>query len=304
MSLITTKNLSKKQIDTIMHKAQEMEPYAQKKQTGTMMNGRILATLFYEPSTRTRLSFETAMLRMGGSVISVADADSSSLAKGETIADTARVVSRYADIVAMRHPKEGSAQEAADYADVPIINAGDGAGDHPTQALLDIYTIQKEKKTMKGLHIVLSGDLAHSRTAGSLVYLLSHYGVNLTFLAPESLRMKEEVTTFLREKGVSYTETDDTDTALRNADVLYATRVQRERFSDQKEYDRLKDRFVFNRELIEKHNTSMLILHPLPRVYELSTDLDEVPGAAYFRQVSNGVSIRMALISLLLSSSL
>ncbi|MBD3156940.1 aspartate carbamoyltransferase [Candidatus Peregrinibacteria bacterium] len=304
MSLITTKNLSKKQLDAIMNKAQEMEPYAQKKQAGTMMKGRILATLFYEPSTRTRLSFETAMLRMGGSVISVADADSSSLAKGETIADTARVVSRYADIIAIRHPKEGSAREAADYADVPIINAGDGAGDHPTQGLLDVYTIQKEKGTMEGLNIVLSGDLTHSRTAGSLAYLLAHYGVNLTFLAPESMRMKEEVTTFLREKGVSYTETDDTDTALRNADVLYATRVQRERFSNQKEYDRLKDRFVFNKALIEKHNASMLILHPLPRVYELSTDLDEVPGAAYFRQVSNGVSIRMALISLLLSSSL
>ncbi len=304
MSLITTKNLSKKQIDAIMQKASEMEPYAQKKRNGTMMNGTILATLFYEPSTRTRLSFETAMMRMGGKVISVADADSSSLSKGETLADTARVVSRYADIIVIRHPKRGSAKEVAEYADVPVINAGDGAGDHPTQALLDLYTIKKEKENMEGLNIVLSGDLAHSRTAGSLAYLLAHYNVNLTFLAPEAMRMKQEVKDFLHEKGVSYSETDDTDKALENANVLYATRVQHERFEDQEEYDRLKDKFVFDRALIEKHNAFMLILHPLPRVYELSTDLDDLPGAAYFRQVGNGVSIRMALISLLLSSSL
>ena len=304
MSLITTKNLSKKQLDAIIQKAQEMEPYAQKKRSGTMMNGKILATLFYEPSTRTRLSFETAMLRMGGSVISVADADSSSLAKGETIADTARVVSRYADIIAIRHPKKGSAKEAAAHADIPVINAGDGAGDHPTQALLDLYTIKKERDSIDGLHIVLSGDLAHSRTAGSLVYLLAHYNVSLTFLAPEAMSMRQDVKDILNDKGIAYNETDDTDKALRNADVLYATRVQHERFENKKEYERLKDRFVFNRKLIEKHNAHMLILHPLPRIYELSTDVDDLPGAAYFRQVSNGVSIRMALISLLLSSSL
>lgn len=296
MSLLSTKNLSKDYVDQIMVKAKEMELYA-----GDTMKGKILAALFYEPSTRTRLSFETAMLRLGGQVISVSDVGSSSLTKGETLADTAKVVSKYADIIAFRHPKVGAAKEMADSASVPVINAGDGSADHPTQALLDLYTIIKEKGKVDGLSITISGDLKNSRTASSLVYLLAHYDVKLKFLAPAQLSMKDEVKDFLNEKGLAFEETTDMNEALNGADVLYATRIQHERFKDLAEYEKLKDSFVFNREILEKHNPDMIIMHALPRVNEIAVDVDNMPGAAYFRQVGNGVSVRMALISSLLA---
>lgn len=301
MSLLSTKDLSKDYIEKIMAKAGEMEPYALKEKQGDMMKGKILAALFYEPSTRTRLSFETAMLRLGGQVLSVTDVQSSSLAKGESLEDTAKIVSQYADIIAVRHPEIGSAKKMAENASVPVINAGDGAGDHPTQALLDLYTIIKEKGQVDGLNVTLSGDLKNSRTANSLIYLLANYDVKFKFLSPPQLPMKDEVKKFLDEKGLSYEETSSVEDGLTGADVLYATRVQRERFKDAGEYEKLKDSFIFNRALLEKHNPKMLILHALPRVNEISSDVDDMPGAAYFRQASNGVSVRMALISLLLA---
>jgi len=304
MHLLSTKDLSKDYIEKIMATAAEMEGYAlKKKQVDAQgaMKGKILAALFYEPSTRTRLSFETAMLRLGGQVISVADAQSSSLVKGESLEDTAKIVSQYADIIAVRHPEVGSAKKMADSASVPVINAGDGAGDHPTQALLDLYTIIKEKGQVDELTVTLSGDLKNSRTANSLIYLLANYDVKFKFLAPEELKMKDEVKKFLKDKGLSFEETSDVEEGLSGTDVLYATRVQRERFKDAGEYEKLKDSFIFNRALLEKHNPKMLILHALPRVNEISKDVDDMPGAAYFRQASNGVSVRMALISLLLA---
>lgn len=301
MHLLSTKDLSKDYIEKIMAKAAEMEGYALKEKQGDMMSGKILAALFYEPSTRTRLSFETAMLRLGGQVISAADAQSSSLAKGESLKDTAKVVSQYADIIAVRHPQTGAAKEMAEVSKVPVINAGDGAGDHPTQALLDLYTIIKEREKVDGLNITLSGDLKNSRTANSLIYLLANYDVKLKFLSPPQLSMKDEVKSFLNKKGISFEETFDINEGLSGADVLYATRVQRERFENPQDYDKLKDSLKFNRAIIEKHNKKMLILHPLPRVNELAQDVDDMPGAAYFRQAGNGVPVRMALISLLLA---
>jgi aspartate carbamoyltransferase len=301
MHLLSTKDLSKDYIEKIMATAAKMEPYALKEKQGDMMKGKILAALFYEPSTRTRLSFETAMLRLGGQVISVADAQSSSLAKGESLEDTAKIVSQYADIIAIRHPEIGSAKKMAENASVPVINAGDGAGDHPTQALLDLYTIIKERGQVDGLTVTFSGDLKNSRTANSLIYLLANYDVKFKFLSPLQLPMKDEVKKFLKDKGLSFEETSSVEEGLSGADVLYATRVQRERFKDAGEYEKLKDSFIFNRALLEKHNPKMLILHALPRVNEIATDVDDMSGAAYFRQASNGVSVRMALISLLLA---
>jgi len=295
-SLLSTKNLSKDYIEKIMQKAKEMESCV-----GDEMKGKILATLFYEPSTRTRLSFETAMLRLGGQVISATDSKSSSLTKGETLSDTAKVVSQYADIIALRHPTIGAAKEMADSVNIPIINAGDGSADHPSQSLLDLYTIIKERGNVNGLKITLSGDLKNSRTASSLIYLLAHYDAKLTFLAPEQLRMKAEVKKFLDKNNISFKETTNVDEALKEADVLYATRVQKERFENPDEYEKLKDSFVFNRKLLEKHNPNMLIMHALPRINEISTDVDDMSGAVYFKQVKNGVSVRMALISLFLA---
>lgn len=279
-----------------MKKAKEMEGYK-----GDLMKGKILAALFYEPSTRTRLSFETAMLRLGGQVLSVADSGTSSLQKGESLADTAKVVSQYADIIAVRHAQVGAAKEFADNSSVPVINAGDGSADHPTQALLDLYTIIDERGKVDGLTVTVSGDLKNSRTASSLTFLLANYDIKLRFLAPPQLAMKEEVKEFLHEKGFGFEETSDVDEALNGADVLYATRIQQERFADKLEYEKLKDSFVFNRATLEKHNPDMLIMHALPRVNELATDVDDMPGAAYFRQISNGVLVRMALISLFLT---
>jgi len=296
MSLLSTKNLSKDYIESVMEKAKEMEEYK-----GNAMKGKILATLFYEPSTRTRLSFETAMLRLGGQVISVADSKSSSLMKGESLEDTAKVVGKYADVIAIRHPQAGTAKKMSENAGVPVINAGDGSANHPTQALLDLYTIIKERGKVNRLSITISGDLKNSRTASSLVYLLANYDVRLKFLAPEKLKMKGEVKEFLKEKSMDFSETSDVEEGLKNADILYATRVQKERFENPAEYELLKDSFVFNRAMIEKYNPNMLILHALPRVNEIATDVDNLPGAAYFRQVENGVYVRMAVISLLLA---
>lgn len=296
MSLLSTKNLSRQYIESVMAKAKEMKDYK-----GEEMKGKILAALFYEPSTRSRLSFETAMLKLGGQVLSVADSGTSSLRKGESLADTAKVVSEFADIIAVRHADVGAAKEFADNSSVPVINAGDGTADHPTQALLDLYTIIDERGKVDGLTVTISGDLKNSRTASSLTYLLANYDVKLRFLAPPQLPMKEEVEAHLNEKGVEFLETSDVDEALSETDVLYATRVQQERFADAAEYESLKDTFVFNRTILEKHNPDMLIMHALPRLNEISTDVDDMPGAAYFRQVGNGVLVRMALISLLLA---
>jgi aspartate carbamoyltransferase len=290
---------SKKDIEAIIKIASNFEKELKKKDSLTLLKGKILATLFFEPSTRTRLSFETAMQRLGGGVISVASAESSSAAKGETVADTARTVSQYADAIVIRHPRLGSAKEAADAVPIPVINAGDGAGQHPTQALLDIYTIYKEKGSLKDLTVSMVGDLKNGRTVHALAELLSLFKTRLYFVSPQTLGMPEEITSGLKEKGVEIVETGDMLEAANKSNVIYMTRIQKERFGDLSEYERVKGSYIINRAFLDRLNKKIIILHPLPRVDEISTDVDDYPGAAYFRQTRNGVFVRMALLSMI-----
>ena len=289
---------SREDLEAIMKKAAEFETAAQRNAIPPLMAGKILATLFFEPSTRTRLSFESAMHRLHGSVISVASAETSSAAKGETLGDTARTVSHYADVIVIRHPVMGSAQEAAEAASVPVINAGDGAGQHPTQAILDVYTIQKELGTLEGITVSLVGDLKFGRTVHALVELLSLYQAHLICVSPESLRLPEEITTNLRERGIAVTVTDQLDVALTSSELLYVTRIQKERFSDPSQYERVKGSYVISDRLLREMGKEPVIMHPLPRVDEITSDVDHRPGAAYFRQVRNGVFVRMALLAM------
>lgn len=264
--------------------------------------GKKLATLFYEPSTRTRLSFTAAMLELGGEVIGFSDAASSSVSKGETVADTVRVIRCFADIIAMRHFKEGAPLVASQYAGIPVINAGDGSHSHPTQTLTDLLTIKREKGRFDNLTIGFCGDLKFGRTVHSLIKALSRYsGVKVVLIAPQQLRlpdyMKQEV---CEMNGVPYKEVDTMEEVMGELDVLYMTRVQKERFFDEDEYDRVKDFFILDKEKLKLARLEMRILHPLPRVNEISTDVDDDPRAAYFRQVENGKFVRMALICKLL----
>ena len=286
------------EIDLIMETARGYEQALSEGRVLEVMAGKVLSTLFYEPSTRTRLSFETAMLRLGGQVISVAEAKSTSAAKGESLHDTIKTVEGYADVIVLRHPQIGAAQEAAEATDRPILNAGDGAGQHPTQSLLDLYTILKEQGRVDGLTIALAGDLKNGRTVHSLADLLGNYDVRFVFVAPQALRMPVEIVGRLQERGIGVTETDDLNEGLRACDVLYMTRIQRERFDDPAEYDRLKDAYVLTREMLEDAKTGLTIMHPLPRVNEIASDVDSCDGAAYFRQAANGIPVRMALLSL------
>ncbi len=290
---------SKKDIDGIIKVGAAFEKELKGKGALNLLKGKILATLFFEPSTRTRLSFETAMQRLGGGVISMASAESSSAAKGETVADTAMTVAQYADAIVIRHPRIGSAKEAADAASIPVINAGDGAGQHPTQALLDIYTIHKELGSMKNLRVTLAGDLKNGRTVHALVEILSLYGAHLYFVSPGLLKMPEEITAGLKSKGVEITETEDLVHAAKQTDLVYMTRIQKERFSDLAEYERVKGSYVVNARFLDAIGKDITILHPLPRVDEIHSEVDQYSGAAYFRQVRNGVFIRMALLAMI-----
>lgn len=262
------------------------------------MAGQVMAAMFFEPSTRTRLSFESAMHRLGGDVITIADPKTSSAAKGESMADAVKVVEGYADVLVMRHPREGSAAEAAEGVRVPVINGGDGAGQHPTQALLDVYTIRREKGTLDGLTVALAGDLKNGRTVHSLVYLLARFDMELIFVSPEQLRMPEGITGDLVSQGVEVTETEDLAGAMRESDVVYMTRIQKERFEDPAEYERLKGTYVVDMGMVEQAKAGITIMHPLPRVNEIEEKVDAYPGAAYFRQAHNGVPVRMALLAL------
>jgi len=290
---------SRKEIDAVIKVASDFEKELKKKDSLTLLKGKILATLFFEPSTRTRLSFEAAMQRLGGGVISMASAESSSAAKGETVADTAKTVSQYADVIVIRHPRIGSAKEAADAAPIPVINAGDGAGQHPTQALLDIYTIHKELGSLKNLVVSMVGDLKNGRTVHALVELLSLFQTRLYFVSPSTLRMPEEIASHLRGKGIEVVETEDLIEAASKSDLLYMTRIQKERFENLSEYERVKGLFIIDGEFLKKLKKKITILHPLPRVDEISQEVDSYPGAAYFRQVRNGIFVRMALLSMI-----
>ncbi len=261
-----------------------------------------LATLFFEPSTRTRLSFEAAMMELGGSVLGFSEANSSSAAKGESVADTAAIVSGYADIIAMRHPKEGAPRVAATTSGVPIINAGDGGHFHPTQTLTDLFTIRREKGAFENLTIGLCGDLKFGRTVHSLIAALSRYrGVNFVLISPEELKVPSYVKdTYIKAKGIAYEQKTSLDSVLPKLDVLYMTRVQKERFFNEEDYLRLRDSYILTAEKMKSAKKDMIVLHPLPRVNEITTEVDADPRAAYFRQARNGKYIRMALILKLL----
>jgi aspartate carbamoyltransferase catalytic subunit len=264
-------------------------------------HGKKLATCFYEPSTRTRLSFESAMLNLGGSVLGFSSADSSSAAKGESVSDTIRVISCYADICAMRHPKEGAPMVAAERSKIPVINAGDGGHQHPTQTLTDLLTIRSLKGKLGGFTIGLCGDLKFGRTVHSLIEALARYDdVNFIFISPEELKVPDYITQMLKNKNIGYEEVISLDEVIGRLDLLYMTRVQRERFFNEEDYIRLKDFYILTKEKMKAAREDMLVLHPLPRVNEISVEIDDDPRAAYFKQVQYGVYVRMALIYTLL----
>ena len=263
--------------------------------------GKVLASLFYEPSTRTKFSFDAAMLRLGGSVLGFSDPTTSSAAKGETVADSARTVSLYSDIIVVRHPKEGTAHLMSKYSDCPVINAGDGGHMHPTQTLTDLLTIRQLKGRLDHLTVGVCGDLKFGRTIHSLVTCLSRCeGMRFLFISPQELRMPQYVKSVLDEKGISYTETDDLESSIGQVDILYMSRVQRERFVSEEEYLRLKDFFILTPEKMESAKRDMIVMHPLPRVNEIAVEVDDDPRAAYFKQVRYGMFVRMALIMKLL----
>ncbi|HWS29431.1 MAG TPA: aspartate carbamoyltransferase [Clostridia bacterium] len=298
LDILNGYQFTNQQLDCIMNTAAQYEKRVKAGEVIHDLDGLVVATLFFEPSTRTRLSFEAAINRTGAKVISMADASASSSAKGETMQDTISTVDGYVDAIVMRHPQKGSAQTAAEIAVHPVINGGDGAGQHPTQALLDIYTMRKEKGHLGGQTITFLGDLKYGRTVHSLGYLMQQFGNRMIFASPEALKMPEEITNELRCRGANITETSDVREALSQSDFVYVTRVQRERFTDLADYEKCKGSYIVDRELIKVAKPGITILHPLPRVDEISTDVDGYEGAAYFRQAHNGMYLRMALLGL------
>ena len=298
--LIDPTDLSVEETGRIISLAEDI--IANRARYSEVCKGRKLATLFYEPSTRTRLSFTSAMLELGGTVIGFSDAASSSVSKGETVADTVRVIRCFADIIAMRHPKEGAPYAAAQFSEVPLINAGDGGHNHPTQTLADLLTIQREKGRLSDMTIGLCGDLKFGRTVHSLIEAMARYqGIRFVLISPEELKLpsyvKKEV---LQKNGIPYTQTTDLEAVMPELDILYMTRVQKERFFNEEDYLRLKDSYILTPEKLENAKADLSILHPLPRVNEISVDVDKDPRAAYWKQVKNGKFIRMALILKLL----
>jgi len=302
--VITIKELSKKDINSILTAAEKLVPYARGDKYTDLLKGKIMASLFFEPSTRTRLSFDAAMNRLSGRIIGFSDPGGTSLKKGETLADTIRMADAYSDIIVIRHPLEGSARLAAEFADSPIINAGDGAGQHPTQCLLDLFTIKTEKKKLEGNNVVLLGDLKYGRTVHSLAYALSLYGCQLTFVSPKELKMPKEVIEECRSFGIEPTNTTNLEKAIKDADVLYTTRIQKERFPDPEEYQKVVGSYTVDKALLKNAKKDMIIMHPLPRVTEIHPEVDYTPQAIYFKQAFNGVPVRMALLSMALGGKL
>ena len=299
-SLIDILELSLEEIDQLLLVANDI--IANPKKYAESCRGKKLATLFFEPSTRTRLSFEAAMYELGGNVFGFSEAQSSSAAKGESVADTARTISCYADIIAMRHPKEGAPLVASQHASIPVINAGDGGHNHPTQTLTDLLTIQREKGTLENLTIGLCGDLKFGRTVHSLICAMSRYkGVKFVLISPEELKLPSYVKKdVLQKNGIPYEQTTDLATAMPQLDILYMTRVQRERFFNEEDYLRLKDSYILTPDKLATAKSDLCIMHPLPRVNEISVAIDNDPRACYFKQVLNGKFARMALILKLL----
>ena len=295
-SLISIWDFTKEEILHVLETAKEFE----QNKVQNFLEGKVIASLFFEPSTRTRLSFETAVNRLGAKVIGFSDATNTSQSKGETLKDTIKMVNNYVDMIIMRHPLEGSSRYASEVATVPVVNAGDGANQHPSQTLLDLYSILQTQGTLEGLTINMVGDLKYGRTTHSLLQAMSHFNPKFTFTAPKELEMPKEYKNFLDSKGIEYTETTSLEEHLNDCDILYMTRVQQERFTDPMEYERVKDVYTLNASMLGNVKENMKILHPLPRVTEINQDVDDTPNAYYFKQAENGLYVRMAIISYLL----
>ncbi len=298
--LITSKQLSRADIETVLDRAAEID--ADPEAVAGKYAGTLLGLLFFEPSTRTKMSFETAMKRLGGDVVDMGSIESSSVKKGETLADTVRVIEGYADALVLRHPRQGAPKMASEYVDVPLVNAGDGAGHHPTQTLLDLYTI-RENAGLDDLTIGIMGDLKYGRTVHSLAYALTNFDAQQHFVSPESLQLPREVVYDLHQEGATVREHDDLDDVLSTLDVLYVTRIQRERFPDEDEYQKVAGQYQIDLETLEAASDDLTVMHPLPRVDEIAPDVDETDSASYFEQAHNGVPVRMALLDLLLGDS-
>jgi aspartate carbamoyltransferase catalytic subunit len=295
-SLVSITDFSKSDYLKILELAEDYE----RKPVRDMLTGKVVATLFFEPSTRTRLSFESAVNKMGGRVIGFSDAGSSSVTKGETLYDTIKIVCNYCDLIVMRHPLEGSARFASEISSVPVINAGDGANQHPTQTLLDLYSIKKTQGQLDNLTIFMVGDLKYGRTVHSLLMAMSQFNTTFHFISPEELKMPEEYKILLRALGLKYYEHKDFTDIIAEADIIYMTRVQKERFSDPIEYERTKNAYVLKNKMLNNTKDNLKVLHPLPRVNEIDQDVDVSPKAYYFTQALNGVYIRQAIISSIL----
>jgi aspartate carbamoyltransferase catalytic subunit len=295
-SLVSINDYTKDEYIKILDLAEVFE----KKPVQNVLQGKVIASLFFEPSTRTRLSFESAVNKLGGKIIGFSDTSSSSVTKGETLYDTIRTVSNYCDLIVMRHPLEGSARFASEITNVPIINAGDGANQHPTQTLLDLYSIRKTQSTLDNLNIFMVGDLKYGRTVHSLLMAMSKFNTTYNFIAPEELKMPEEYKLFLENHGLNYYEHRDFTDIISKADIIYMTRVQKERFTDPIEYERTKNAYVLRNEFLVNTKENLRVLHPLPRVSEIEQEVDMNPKAYYFTQALNGVFIRQAIITSIL----
>ncbi len=298
--VISINDFSTAEIEHILKIAKEMVPIAQGKKKSNLLDGYILSTVFFEPSTRTRLSFESAMNRLGGRVIDFGDVKKTSVKKGETLADTIKMMSSYSDVIVLRHSSEGAARMASEFSDRPVLNGGDGTGQHPTQTMLDLFTIKDKLGAIKNRHIVFVGDLKYGRTAHSLAYALSKFGAKLTFVSPQSLAMPKEIIQALKKEGTAIDKTQDLQKAVETADVLYVTRIQKERFPDPAEYRKVSGVYKITDKLLENAKKMMIVMHPLPRVDEISPEVDCTEHAVYFEQAFNGVPVRMALLALVL----
>jgi aspartate carbamoyltransferase catalytic subunit len=297
-NLISITDFSKEEYLRIMDLAADFEANPDQR----LLDGKVVATLFFEPSTRTRLSFETAINRLGGEIIGFTDSSSSSVTKGETLHDTIKMVSNYADLIVMRHPLEGSARYASEVSDVPVINAGDGANQHPTQTLLDLYSIVKTQDRLDDINLFMVGDLKYGRTVHSLLMAMSHFNNPIfNFIAPPELAMPNEYKLYLQSKGMRYFEHTEFTDIISEADIIYMTRVQKERFPDPVDYEKVKNVYILRNKMLKHTKDNMRILHPLPRVNEIHTDVDSNPKAYYFEQARNGVYTRMAIIAHLLN---
>ncbi|MFB6317955.1 aspartate carbamoyltransferase [Saccharicrinis sp. FJH54] len=292
-SLVSITDYSKEEILRIV----DLAAYFEKNPNQNLLKGKVIATLFFEPSTRTRLSFETAINRLGGRVIGFSDSKSSSTSKGETLKDTVKMVSNYADLIVMRHPLEGSAKFASEQASIPVVNAGDGANQHPSQTLLDLYSIQKTQGTLQDLNIFMVGDLKYGRTVHSLLMAMAHFNPIFNFISPDELKMPKEYKNYCTAKGLRYFEHSEFTEIISEADILYVTRVQQERFNDPIEYEKVKNVYVLRRKMLENTKPNLRVLHPLPRVNEIHEDVDSSEKAYYFEQARNGVFTRMAIIA-------